>query len=232
MALLVRYQRIWFALALICAAAVILFASRDMLSTSMLIGHEQHLRDTVASHPVRTVIIGFLIFTILSLIPGLTGKATIVGWIFGFWSGLVIVHFGLLIAGLLEFWFTRYYFHEYIESRFGLHLLRLNSALKRDGTYYLFMLRMAHMPYTFTNYAMGATKIRTSAFVLATATGMLPSNALFVYAGSRVPTLEEIVIHGPQSIFSPGLIVSLLLLATTPLIGRLLRRTPEDKKEE
>lgn len=225
----IRYRRLLMPLVIIALAGFLVWHYRAVLTTDELIAHEQQLRELVVRHPVQTVALGFVVFTMLSLIPGLTGKATVVGWIFGFWGGLVIVHFGLLLAGLIEFWFTRYYFHEFVESRFGYYLVRLNEALKRDGAYYLLMLRMAHMPYTVTNYAMGATSLTTPAFLWATGLGMLPSNALFVYAGSRVPTLGEIVTHGPGSILSPGFVIALLLIGLLPLAGRkLFRRSPEE----
>lgn len=205
-------------------AALVAWHYRGAVDVYELVAHEKELREEVHFRPLQSVAIGFLVFTLLSLVPGLTGKATIVGWIFGFWRGFVIVHFGLLLAGVLEFWFTRYYFHEFVESRFGYYLTRLNEALKRDGAFYLFMLRMAHVPYTVTNYAMGATKLSTGAFVVATGLGMLPANALFVYAGSQVPTLAEIIAHGPGSIISPGFIVALLLIGTMPLFVKIFIR--------
>jgi uncharacterized membrane protein YdjX (TVP38/TMEM64 family) len=208
-------------------AAVLLIAAwfyRDSV-WQWLLEHEKQTREFVAVRsPLTALGIGFFVYFLLNFVAGLAGKSLVVGWLFGFWPALLIVNFGLTATALIQFWFTRYFLRESIESRFASYLKQINAAVERDGGFYLFSARVAHVPYTITNYLLGATKMRTFDFWWSTQLGMLPGNIAFVFAGSRVPTLQEIADHGVGHIFSPALIVAFVLIALFPWAARWFGR--------
>jgi uncharacterized membrane protein YdjX (TVP38/TMEM64 family) len=57
---------------------------------------------------------------------------------------------------------------------------------------------------------------------------MLPGTMVYVYAGSRVPTLQQLADKGVNSIFSPGqmiqILIALALLGLLPWVGRKIVR--------
>ncbi|MBM4001246.1 MAG: VTT domain-containing protein [Planctomycetes bacterium] len=213
------------AAALIGMAAIAIFA--EHWGWDWLIARETRVRDGLTrEHPVTGFAIGLAVFTALSFVPGLAGKTLVVGWIFGFGRGLVIANVGLTIAAFGEFALARRYLRDAVESRFGYYLGRANEAIHRDGAYYLFALRVAHAPYTVTNYFMGATRLTALGFWWSTQAGMLPGNLLFAYAGSRLPTLRDLSDQGLRAIFAPSVLFAFALLAIAPLLlRRMMRRS-------
>ena len=208
-------------------AAILVFAAtlfRRHVTVAVLVAQETRVRWFLVDHPVGAFVIGLIIYMIASLAPGTTGKAIVFGWLFGFGQGVLIVNLGLTAAAMLTFLLSRYLLQDAIQSRFPLQLERLNRALEGDGAFYLFALRMAHFPYTFANYAMGATSLRARSFWWATQLGMLPSNMVFVYAGSQMPTLRHASEQGFAGVFTPGLIAAFVLMGLLPLVVRGIAR--------
>ena len=82
------------------------------------------------------------------------------------------------------------------------------------------LLRLIHAPYTFVNYAMGGTRVRVRTFWWATQLGLLPGNVVWVYAGSRFPSLHDIAHGGVRQAWTPDVVLALLVVALFPLIVR------------
>ncbi|MBI2478837.1 MAG: VTT domain-containing protein, partial [Planctomycetia bacterium] len=141
---------------------------------------------------------------------------------FGLAAGLAIVTLALTIAATISFCFSRYVLYGAIHRRLGHYVAHIDRALERDGTYYLFAMRLVHVPYTLTNYAMGATAIHVRSFVWATLFGLLPGTSVFVYTGSHLPTLEKLAERGVLGVVSPQLMLAGTLIAISPLVVRFL----------
>jgi len=201
-----------------------------------LLTNDRRARQLVGERPVLGLLAGFSAFTLITFFPGLVGKSLVVAWLFGFWRSLAIVNLSMTLVAVVEFFFTRYLLRDAIQSRFGLQLMKINEALERDGAFYLFSMRAAHIPYTATNYLMGATSMRPLPFWLATQLGLLPSNIVFCYAGSKLPSLAEVSQHGLGRIITPELWLGFVLLAVSPWIGkwivqRMRRKVAYPQKE-
>lgn len=197
---------------------------RHWLSVEQLVARELWLRQQVTDHPWRSCLLGFLIYIAASLIPGTGGKSIVCGWVFGLLYGVVIVVIGLTIAATITFYFSRYLLRDAIHRRFGPFVAHIDNALERDGAFYLFAMRAVHFPYTLTNYAMGATTIRTRSFVGATLAGLLPGSSVFVYAGSQLPTLKALSDEGVLGVVSPQLMFAFVLVGVSPIAIRFLLR--------
>lgn len=189
-----------------------------------LLKNDLRVRQQVSERPVLGLVTGLAAFTLISFVPGLVGKSLAVAWLFGFWRSLAIVNISMTIVAIAEFFFTRYLLRDAIQSRFGLQLMKVNEALQRDGAFYLFSMRVAHVPYTPTNYLMGATSIKPLPYWFATQLGLLPSNIVFCYAGSKLPSLAEVSKHGVWQIMKPELWVGFVLLAVSPWIAKWIVR--------
>lgn len=202
--------------------AVVVVVGRDAIHLDDLIARETAVRDVIGAHPATGLAIGLVVYVALSLIPGTAGKAIVAGWLYGFVGALVIVNIGLTIAAVITFLLSRFLFRELVVSRSGLYLRRIERALQREGVYVVLVLRLMHAPFSFTNYLLGATGMRTFGFWWSTQLGMLPGNAVFVYAGSQLPSLEVALRQGPSSVWSTELIAAFAIIATFPLLVRVL----------
>jgi uncharacterized membrane protein YdjX (TVP38/TMEM64 family) len=201
-----------------------------------LIAEETYLLSAVQANPVRSWLIGFTLYLGLSLIPGTAGKSVVAGWLFGFWAAVLMVDVALTTVAMATFFASRFIFREAIESRFGLHLDRFRKKMESEAAFYLLSLRLLHTPYSFLNYASGATSIvPASTFLWTTQVGMLPSTMIFVCVGTRIPTLTVVATKGPIALLDGPLIAALLATSVLPFILRAITacvrkfyiRTPE-----
>jgi uncharacterized membrane protein YdjX (TVP38/TMEM64 family) len=215
-----RQRKLLVGIGLLILSLLAVVTYREQLSLDQLVAHEQQLRQALDDHPMMGPLIGFVVFSMISFVPGLSGKALIMGWLFGVVVGVVIVNLSLTIVALAEFWLARYLLHDAVQSRFGYYLLRMNEALAREGAFYVFAMRMMHFPYTVSNYALGATPIRTWSFWWSTQLGLLPSNVVFVFVGSQFPSLRELAETGPTPLVMIEVTAALIVLGIVPLALR------------
>ena len=100
----------------------------------------------------------------------------------------------------------------------GDRLRRFNELLRSEGAFYLFSLRLIPaVPFFVINVVMGLTPIRTRTFWWVSQLGMLPGTCVIVYAGSAVPTAQELAAKGTAGILTPQIVIALLLLGVFPI---------------
>ncbi len=190
-------------------------------SLEWLAARESRLRELVQQHPIQSWLIGFLSYICLSLVPGSSGKSVVFGWLFGFWSAVVMVDLALTIAALATFFLSRLMLREALEHRFSVHLQLLRDRLQHNAGFYLLTLRLVHAPFSVVNYSIGATNIVPSfTFWWTTQLGLLPGTMVFVFAGTRIPTLSTIVDKGVLSLLDVSLVLALIATALLPISGR------------
>lgn len=207
-------------LALALATAFASWFFREHFTIANLAEQERRLRSLVTEYPVRSRIVGFLLYVAASLVPGTTGKSILYGWLFGFWTGFAIVNLGLTAAAVLVFLAMRLIFQSWVHENFPDLIVRVDEALLRDGPFYLVMLRIVHAPYTLTNYAMGATAVPLRTFWWTTHLGLIPGNVAFVLAGAQIPSLDHILREGVWSLVDIPLWIGLSLAAFFPVAVR------------
>ena len=217
-------RRVLIGLMFVAALAAVAVLFREHASLAVLVRHETQLRETITENPIQSWLIGFGIYFLASLIPGTGGKSMIFGWLFGLWSGVLMIDVALTFAALVTFLISRYLIRDVVESRFSQHVERLNQHLERDGPFCLLQLRMAHAPFTFINYVSGALRVPVTTFWWTTHIGLLPGTIVFVFAGTRLPTLRELAEEGPIGLLDPWLIVGLALTAVLPMLIRTIQR--------
>jgi uncharacterized membrane protein YdjX (TVP38/TMEM64 family) len=197
------------------------------LSMEGLAEQEQRLRNLQHEYPLFAYGLAFLVYvavTGLSL-PGATVLTLAYSWFFGLARGIVLVSFASTAGATLAFLLSRYLFRDAVQRRFGDRLARFNDALDRDGAFYLFTLRLIPVvPFFVINAVMGLTPIRTVTYWWVSQLGMLPGTAVYVYAGSSVPSLQTLADDGVGAVLSPEqlgrLLVAFALLGLFPLVVR------------
>lgn len=170
--------------------------------------------------------IGYVIATGLS-IPGAMIITLLGGAIFGLFWGTLLVSFASSIGATLAFLASRVLLRDWVQRRFGDYLAPLNKGIEKDGSFYLFSIRMVPLfPFFVVNLLMGLTAIRTTSFYLASQAGMLIGTAVYVNAGSELSQISSL-----SGLVSAPVLGSLVLLGVFPLIAKLILNSMQRNKE-
>lgn len=213
--------------AIVCMAAIAYSQFGSVLSLTRLASLESQLREFQHAHPILVYGVAFLVYVLITglSLPGATVLTLLYGWYFGFVIGLFVVSFSSTAGATLAFLLTRFLFRDPIQKRFGERLESFNRALEREGSLFLFSLRLIPaVPFFVINAVMGLTPIRMGTFWWVSQLGMLPGTAVYVYAGSSVPSLHTLADRGIGAVFTPNQLTQILIafvaLGIFPLILR------------
>jgi uncharacterized membrane protein YdjX (TVP38/TMEM64 family) len=180
------------------------------------------LRDQVGQHLLPSLALFFLVYvagTALSL-PVAAALSLAAGALFGRWVGTGVVVVAATLGATLACLASRFVLRDWVQARFGDRLRALDEGVARDGAYYLLSLRLVPaFPFFLVNLGMGLTRLRTWTFAWVSLLGMLPGTFLYVNAGTELGRIDS-----PGEVLSPGVLISLALLALVPLGLRLLVR--------
>ena len=158
----------------------------------------------------------YILVTALSL-PGAVILTLAGGAIFGLWWGIILVSFSSTLGATAAFLLTRFFFRNYIRSRFGDKLTTINEGIKKDGAFYLFTLRLIPaFPFFVINVLMALTALKTWTFYWVSQLGMLLGTVIYVNAGTQLATLNS-----TGDILSIDLIISLCVIGLLPITAKL-----------
>lgn len=162
------------------------------------------------ANPVQTGAVFFAVYvavTGLSL-PGAAILTLAGGAIFGILWGTAIVSFASSIGATLAFLASRYLLRDWVQSKFGDKLKRINDGIAREGAFYLFALRLVPaFPFFVINLVMGLTPIKTRTFYWVSQVGMFAGTIVYVYAGTQLGQFR----------ISAGLIAAFVILGVFPI---------------
>ena len=157
--------------------------------------------------------LAYILLTILS-IPVALVLGLLSGFIFDVYTAVLIISFASSIGATGAMLLSRHIIGDYVNKRFATQVAKIKHDLNKNGTYYLFALRMSPIfPFFIINVAFGLTKIRTLMFYFVSQLGMLPGTIVIILIGSE---LDSFIIE--KSPFSFELIIYLTLLGLIPLL--------------
>lgn len=179
----------------------------------------------------------YVVGTVL-LIPG-TALTAGAGLLYGPVIGTLIVSPASVLAATLAFLIGRYFARGWVETRLAAYprFAAIDQAIGKSGFKVVLLLRLQpiFLPFTLLNYSLGLTKVRLRDYVLASWLGMLPASILYVYLGSAVHNIGDLLggrlpHAGPWGnvLFWGGLGATVLLVL---LFGRLARRALREQLE-
>ncbi|MBI3836632.1 MAG: TVP38/TMEM64 family protein [Planctomycetia bacterium] len=226
---------LWKKLALVAVVgfAVLLAYTRfgDALTLANLAQQESQLRAFQRQHPVLVYGAAFLLYVVVTglSLPGAAVLTLAYGWYFGLVRGVLVVSFASTAGATMAFLLSRFLFRDTIQRRFGDRLEKFDLALKREGPFYLFTLRLIPaVPFFVINAVMGLTPIPTRTFWWVSQLGMLAGTTVYVYAGASVPTLQTLADKGVNAVFTSRqltqIVVAFTLLGVFPLAVRWLMK--------
>jgi len=207
-------------LALFIAAMIILYLAG---------GGEKYLdihmyQDLYAASPLSTAAVFFLVFMIGTAfsLPVTAVMAISGGIVFGTLTGCVISLLSSTLGGTIALYSSRYLFHDLVSRRFAPQLDMVNKGVANEGAFFLFGLRMIPViPFWGLNLLMGLTTMKVPVFMTATLLGMVPVMLILSYTGNELGEIESFSV---ADVFTPGLILAMCLLASFPILARLLVR--------
>lgn len=208
--------------AILVAASLAYWLFRDQLDLTKLAEREAQLRAFQKSHPLPVLAGAFLFYVAMIALNVPAGAVLTLSyaWLFGFLPTLVLVSFASTAGATLSFLLARYLLHDAIQQRFGDRLAKVHEALRREGAFYLFMLRLIPLvPFFVINPVMGLTPMRARTFWWVSQLGMLPGTAVYVWAGSSVPSLKQL---SQGQILKPEMLAAFVALGLFPLVVRKL----------
>lgn len=211
------------AISILLALVVGLYFSFDLgqyLNLAYLKSQQLRFEEHFLLQPWQTALVFFVFYVIVTAFsfPGAALLSLFAGAIFGVFWGVVIVSFASSVGATCAFLFSRFFFRDAVQSRFGHHLTAINRGLAEDGAFYLFTLRLVPIfPFFIINLVMGLTRIKTATFYWVSQAGMLAGTVVYVNAGTQLGQIDSLA-----GIMSPALIISFLLLGFFPWVARWL----------
>ncbi len=179
-------------------------------------------QDLFVRSPFITITVFFLVFLVgISCSLPVAGVLSVCsGIVFGSVIGFLVASAATTLGGTVALYTTRYLLHDLIKRRFPVQIEIVNKGIKNEGVFYLFSIRLITIiPFGVLNLLLGLTSVRAPVFMLTTLFGMAPVLLVLTYAGSQLGDIESTSI---AAVFTPGLILSLSILAIFPLLVRAI----------
>jgi pyruvate/2-oxoglutarate dehydrogenase complex dihydrolipoamide dehydrogenase (E3) component/uncharacterized membrane protein YdjX (TVP38/TMEM64 family) len=194
------------------------FELEQYLTLEYVKTQQQMIDRYYAEHRALTLIGFFVLYVVITgvSLPGATVLTLAGGAIFGLVTGLILISFASTIGASIAFLVSRYLFRDAVQTRFGTSLKAINDGIEKDGPFYLFALRLVPaFPFFVINLVMGLTTLRLWTFFWVSQLGMFAGTVVYVNAGTQLAQIES-----ASGIFSREILLSFLLLAMLPFIGK------------
>lgn len=132
------------------------------------------------------------------LLPG-TVLTAASGLLYGTFIGTLIVSPASVAGATISFLIARTFGRAWVSKKLAQYpkFSAIDKAVERQGFKVVLLMRLqpVFIPFAMLNYALGLTKVRLRDYVLASWIGMLPATILYVYIGTVIHDLSQIV-HG------------------------------------
>lgn len=188
------------------------------------------MREWIAESPVMaSAIFAVLYFMIAALsLPGTGAMTLLAGAVFGLWWGFILVSFASTIGATVNMLVSRLLLRDWVTRRFRTSLDRVNEGVEREGSFYLFSIRLIPLvPFFVVNPVFGLTKMRATTFYWVSQVGMVPGTLLYVNAGVALGALDSLTVG---ALFTPQIIGSFVLLALFPWVAKAIVESVKRKR--
>ena len=142
--------------------------------------------------------VAYILFVVAATILFLPGSVAMMigGFLFGFLPGFLYAVLAIPAGaqGAFEFgrWVARPWARKKVAHNRRMH--SIEAALREEAFVIIVLTRLSLIiPFNLLNYAYGATSVKAVTHLFATAIGMLPAIALYVYLGTLARDLGQIM---------------------------------------
>jgi len=217
-------------LLIIIILAVLLYTLgiNEYLNLGTLKSFQNEWAEAYQARPIEIISLYFIIYVVITglSLPGATLMTLVGGALFGTALGILIISFASTIGATFAFLLSRYFFKDWVQKKFSKQLATINEGVEKEGSYYLFTLRLVPLfPFFIINLVMGLTPIKTLSFYWVSQVGMFLGTIVYVNAGTQLAKLDSL-----SGILSPALIVSFSLLGLLPLVTKKITELINSRK--
>lgn len=124
------------------------------------------------------------------------------GFIYGAVIGTLVVSPASVAGASLAFLIARYLARDWVTRRLKKYpqAATIDRAIEKNGFKVVVLLRLQPvLPFNMLNYALGLTSIRLRDYMLASWIGMFPATVLYVYLGSIMNDVSDLLRGRPNS---------------------------------
>lgn len=183
------WRRLLFACALAALATSLYFLPIASAVTVLVEWGQQH--------PLLAPV-AYVTFVIVATILFLPGSVAMMvgGFLFGFTPGFLFAALAVPVGAQGAFEFGRWVLRPWVRRKVAHNrrMQAIEAALRERAFVIVVLTRLSLIiPFNLLNYAYGATSVRAATHMAATAVGMLPAIALFVYLGTLARDLGQIL---------------------------------------
>lgn len=211
-------------------AGFFLFDLGRFVSFEALRDHREILQGWVADHAVAAhlaMVLLYAVATASSLPVGLV-LTIAAGFLFGWFTGGLLVIIGATIGATGIFLAARHAFADVLRAKVGKSLKRMESGFNDNAVSYMLVLRLVPLfPFWLVNIAPAFLGVSTRVYVLATFFGIIPGTFVYSTVGDglgvvfdRGETPDLGIIFEPTIL---GSIIGLAVLAMIPVLYKKLR---------
>ncbi|RZU98379.1 TVP38/TMEM64 family protein [Spiribacter vilamensis] len=159
----------------------------------------------------------------VAFLPGLVFTIT-GGALFGPVLGTLYSLIGATLGGTLAFLAARHGLGDWVATRTGQRLERLQRGIDREGWRFVALMRLVPLvPFNLLNYALGLTRVGVTVYVVTSFIAMAPGALAYVWVGHA----------GRQALAGGGnvvqsVLIALALIAVLAFVPRLVRSLRND----
>jgi uncharacterized membrane protein YdjX (TVP38/TMEM64 family) len=157
------------------------------------------------------------------------------GFLYGAIIGTLVVSPASVAGATLAFLIARYIARDWVTRRLKKYrkVAAIDRAIEKNGFKAVVLLRLQPvLPFNILNYALGLTSIRLRDYMLASWIGMFPATVLYVYLGSVMNDISDLLRGRPNSGVAGRLLLWGGLVAIVVLVWWLGRVAKKALREE
>jgi uncharacterized membrane protein YdjX (TVP38/TMEM64 family) len=124
------------------------------------------------------------------------------GFLYGAVIGTLVVSPASVAGASLAFLIARYFARDWVTRRLKKYpqAAAIDRAIEKNGFKAVVLLRLQPvLPFNILNYALGLTSIRLRDYMLASWIGMFPATVLYVYLGSVMNDISDLLRGRPNT---------------------------------
>ena len=218
-----NWRRLW-PLAVLAVGFALFFATgaNRYLSIAALHEHRADLTDFVAANAVSAAAIYMVAYALMVAfsLPGGALMTIVGGFLFGTLLGGIYVVIGATVGATLLFLAAKTALGDYLRSKAGPALKRMEAGFRENAFSYLLVLRLVPLfPFFVVNLVPAFLGVGLRTYIVATFFGIMPGT--FVYAqvgtglGSVLDSGQEFSLSG---ILTPDIVIALCGLAALAML--------------
>ena len=204
------------------------FSLQEITSYEFIKNNRNYFSDLKQTNLYLIAVI-FILFTIIWVLAAGFGSPIAIfgGFIFGKWTGTILVVLGLSVGASLLYLFSNFFLKDLIKKKFLSKYKNLEEKFKRSEFIYLLIYRfIGGIPFAISNILPSIFNVKVINFFLASFIGLLPQIFLLCSIGSGLEKLIDENIEAPgfielissRDIYIP--LVSFFVLVVITILGR------------